>query len=134
MDGLLCSFFLKTALFLVAEEVDIETFQLSKLFFCYSNCLDKFIVWVKKCYCPKYSIPEHNMFLGQIDLDNNKILINLLDSIKCDGIEGLTTQLFPHDNGNYRLLKTYSESSFVMLDLPFYRIFGCHDVTDISRN
>ncbi|CAC5373832.1 unnamed protein product [Mytilus coruscus] len=134
--GLLCSYFLKTALFWVSEEVDIETFQMSKLYFCFSNCLDKLIVWAKKCYCPNYFIPEHNMFLGKIDLDNNKILINVLDSIKCDGIEGLTKQLLLHNNRNYRLLRTYSESSFIRLDLLFYRIYVCPnhaDITDISR-
>ncbi|XP_063405887.1 uncharacterized protein LOC134689848 [Mytilus trossulus] len=65
VEDLLCSYFLKTALFWVSEEIDIETFQLTKLFVCFSKCLDKLLLWVQKCYCPNYFIPEHNMFLDR---------------------------------------------------------------------
>ncbi|XP_052102227.1 uncharacterized protein LOC127735866 [Mytilus californianus] len=64
---LLCSYFMKTALFWVSEEKDYDTFQLPKLFYCFSLCLDKLISWVNICYCPNYFIPEHNMFLGKIN-------------------------------------------------------------------
>ncbi|VDI72073.1 Hypothetical predicted protein [Mytilus galloprovincialis] len=121
-EGLLCSYFLKTALFWVSEEIDIDTFQLSKLYFCFSKCLDKLLLWVKKCYCPNYFIPEHNMFLGKINSDNNSILLNVLDRIKRDGIDGLIKQLFPNDNGNCHLLQRNSKSSFIKLDFLFFRI------------
>ncbi|VDI24637.1 Hypothetical predicted protein [Mytilus galloprovincialis] len=131
VEGLLCSYFLKTALFWVSEKVDIDTFQISKLFVCFSHCLDKLISWVKKCYCPNYFIPVHNMFLGKVNSDNNTILLNVLYGIKCDGIDGLTKHLFPNDNGS--LLGSNSEFSFIKLDFLFYRICSMSYMLDISQ-
>ncbi|VDI82312.1 Hypothetical predicted protein [Mytilus galloprovincialis] len=121
-EGLLCSYFLKTALFWVSEEVDIDTFQLSKLYSCFCRCLNKIIFWVNNCYCPNYFIPEHNMFLGKINIENSKMLIHVLYKIKCDGIHGLIQSVFLYENGHHRLLSTQLETSFIMLDLLFYRI------------
>jgi hypothetical protein len=65
VKGLLCSYFMKTAVFWLSEEISINTFQLQNLFHCYFLSLDKLITWVKCCYCPNYFIPEHNMFRGK---------------------------------------------------------------------
>ncbi|XP_052085573.1 uncharacterized protein LOC127723120 [Mytilus californianus] len=119
---LLCSYFLKTALFWVSEETDIDTFQLSKLFICFSLCLDKLMSWVNTCYCPNYFIPEHNMFIGKINQINNKILLCVLESIKFGGIDWLINSLFLPDNGNPRFSSTYREYSSIMLDFLFFRI------------
>ncbi|XP_076078859.1 uncharacterized protein LOC143048875 [Mytilus galloprovincialis] len=121
-EGLLCSYFLKTALFWVSEEVDIDTFHSSKLYSCFCLCLSKMILWVNKCYCPNYFIPEHNMFRGKINADNNKILIIVLNKIKCDGIHGLINSLFQYEHEHHRLLGTQLEPSIFKLDLLFYRI------------
>ncbi|XP_063406947.1 uncharacterized protein LOC134690807 [Mytilus trossulus] len=120
-EGLLCSYFLKTALFWVSEEVDIDDFHPSKLYSCFCHCLSRIILWVNKCYCPNYFIPEHNMFQGKINADNNKILIDVLHKIKCDGIHGLINSLFQYENEHHRLLSTQLEPSFIKLDLLFYR-------------
>ncbi|CAC5397485.1 unnamed protein product [Mytilus coruscus] len=130
---LLCSYFMKTALFWVSEEVDIETFQIPKLFFCFFLCLNKLISWVKNCYCPNYFIPEHNMFLEKITPDNNKMLLRVLNTIQSDGIDRLTRNLFPPYNGNALLISTKSESSFITLDFLFYRISGYWVATHISQ-
>ncbi|VDI76260.1 Hypothetical predicted protein [Mytilus galloprovincialis] len=117
---LLCSYFLKTALFWVSEEQDINTFQLPKLFYCLSLCLNKLISWVHNCYCPNYFIPENNMFLGKINESNNTILLGVLESIQCGGISGLIMNLFPAENENHSLLSTKIGSSSTMLDFLFY--------------
>ncbi|XP_052085377.1 uncharacterized protein LOC127723014 [Mytilus californianus] len=133
VQNLLCSYFLKTALFWVSEEVDINTFQIYKLFHCFSLCLDKLKSWVNICYCPNYFIPEHNMFLGKINKSNNMTLLAVLESIKCGGINGLVKNLFPNTNENHNLLRTKSESSFILLDILLYRITGTMRIsTDIS--
>ncbi|XP_071142584.1 uncharacterized protein [Mytilus edulis] len=80
------------------------------------------ILWVNKCYCPNYFIPEHNMFRGKINADNNKILIIVLNKIKCDGIHGLIHSCFQYENEHHSLLSTKLEPSFIRLDLLFYRI------------
>ncbi|XP_052079193.1 uncharacterized protein LOC127717547 [Mytilus californianus] len=121
---LLCSYFLKTALFWVSEEVDIETFQPSKLFYCFSLCLAKLISWVHSSYCPNYFIPEHNMFLGKINQSNNKVLLRVLESVKYEGIDGLIQNLFLPENENCCLSSTKGEHSFIMSDFLFYRLCG----------
>ncbi|XP_071144208.1 uncharacterized protein [Mytilus edulis] len=134
--GLLCSYFLKTALFWVSEEVDIDKFQLSKLYLCFSHCLRKLIMWVNNCHCPNYFIPEQNMFLGKIcPDDNNTILLDILCSIKCGGIDGLLHCLYQYDNGRYGLLSTQLKPSFIMLDLLFYKIshIDFADMYDVSH-
>ncbi|XP_063436463.1 uncharacterized protein LOC134717895 [Mytilus trossulus] len=119
---LLCSYFLKTALFWVSEEQDINIFQLPKLFYCFSLCLNKLISWVNICNCPNYFIPENNMFLGKINESNNMILLGILESIQSEGIGGLIMRLFPAENENHSLLSTNIGSSSTMLDFLFYRI------------
>ncbi|CAC5377587.1 unnamed protein product [Mytilus coruscus] len=131
---LLCSYFLKTALFWVSEEEDIDTFRLPKLYYCFSLCLDRLISWVNICYCPNYFIPEHNMFLEKINQTNKTILILVLESIKFGGIDRLITNLFQYENENPRLSSTKSELSFEIIDNLFYRIAGIKvEPTDISK-
>ncbi|XP_063418437.1 uncharacterized protein LOC134701237 [Mytilus trossulus] len=117
---LLCSYFLKTAVFWVAEELDIDTFQLPKLYYCFSLCLDKLMSWVKTCYCPNYFIPKQNMFIGKINKRNKNILLGVLESIKFGGIDALVNSLFQSDNS--RLASANSEFPSIMLDFLFYRI------------
>ncbi|CAC5390047.1 unnamed protein product [Mytilus coruscus] len=125
VKDLLCSYFLKTALFWVSEEEDIEIFQIVRLFYCFSLCLDKIILWINNCYCPNYFIPKYNMFLGKVDQSNNKKLRSVLENIKCGGMDGLINNLFPNESVrvNHRLLSTKG-TSFIVLDFYFYRICG----------
>ncbi|VDI31648.1 Hypothetical predicted protein [Mytilus galloprovincialis] len=129
---LLCSYFLKTALFWVSEEVDIDTFQISKIYYCFSLCLDKLKAWVHTCYCPNYFIPEHNIFQGKIDQSNNKILLGVLENIKCRGVNGLTENLFTLDNAHQYLSSTKSRSSFILLDFLLYRT-TCYVISKIRE-
>ncbi|XP_063418138.1 uncharacterized protein LOC134700917 [Mytilus trossulus] len=122
VKDLLCSYFLKTALFWVSEESDIETFRVFSLYSCFSLCLDKLISWVKILNCPNYFIPEHNMFLGKIDKSNQTILVCVLESIKLGGIEGLISSLFSPANENPSLFSINSEFLSVNLDFLFYKI------------
>ncbi|VDI49343.1 Hypothetical predicted protein [Mytilus galloprovincialis] len=131
--GLLCSYFMKTALFWVSEEVDIDTFQLPEMFYCFTLCIDKLILWVHNCFCPNYFIPEHNMFLGKINSDNNKILIQVLNRMKNHGIDDLIRNLISNDKDKYRFLYTKETSSFILLDFLFFRICGIGPTTHISH-
>ncbi|XP_071143766.1 uncharacterized protein [Mytilus edulis] len=79
------------------------------------------ISWVKLCYCPNYFIPEHNMFVGKIDQSNNTMLLCVLKSLQCGGIDGLLHNLFPLDNTYNGVLRTTNESPFIDLDFLLYR-------------
>ena len=82
VKGLLCSYFMKTSVFWLSEEISTNTFQLQNLFHCYRLCLDKIISWVKCCYCPNYFIPEHNMFRGKINQSNSRQLLDVLERLR----------------------------------------------------
>ena len=85
VKGLLCSYFMKTALFWLSEEIPTSEFQLQNLFHCYFLCLDKIISWVRCCYCPNYFIPQHNMFRGKLNWSNSRLLLNVLERLrKCE--------------------------------------------------
>ncbi|VDI23259.1 Hypothetical predicted protein [Mytilus galloprovincialis] len=131
VKDLLCSYFLKTALFWVSEEVEFEIFKLHKLFYCFFLCLDKLVFWINNCFCPNYFIPKHNMFLGKVDQSNNKKLLSVLNSIKCGGMDGLMNNVFPAESVNHSLSSTNREKSFIILDFFFYK--AC-EVPIPSRN
>jgi hypothetical protein len=82
VKGLLCSYFMKTSVFWLSEEISTNAFQLQSLFHCYFLCLDKIISWVKCCYCPNYFIPEHNMFRGKINQYNSRQLLDVLERLR----------------------------------------------------
>jgi hypothetical protein len=82
VQGLMCSYFMKTTVFSLSEEISTNTFQLQSLFHCYFLCLDKLIAWVKCCYFPNYFIPEHNMFRGKIYRSNSRVLLNVLERLR----------------------------------------------------
>jgi hypothetical protein len=90
VKDLLCSYFMKTAVFWLSEEIFISAFQLQNVFHCYFLCLDKIITWVKCCYCPNYFIPEHDMFRGKINRSNSLILLNVLQRVR-NGEYGIFT-------------------------------------------
>ncbi|XP_071142715.1 uncharacterized protein [Mytilus edulis] len=119
VEDLLCSYFLKTTLFWLSEEVSIETFQLENLFNCFKLCLGKLRSWVENSYCPNYFIPEQNMFAGKIDTTNNQILLRILDSMICDKTVGLATNVF-----SKVLASTMKNNSSIQLDFLFYKIFA----------
>ncbi|XP_071124155.1 uncharacterized protein [Mytilus edulis] len=72
------------------------------------------------------------MFIRKITRNNNHTLLQVLDSIVFGGINGLIENVFPPQSGNYRLLTTDNDISFVKLDFLFYRICGLVTVTNES--
>lgn len=82
---LLCSYFLKTAVFWVSEEISIDSFKITNMKQCFSLCIEKLITWVDCCYCPNYFIPENNMFRGKVNKSNNTSLLELMRNIKRNG-------------------------------------------------
>jgi hypothetical protein len=126
VKGLLCSYFMKTAVFWLAEEISTNTYQLQNLFHCYFLCLDKIITWVKCCYCPNYFIPEHNMFRGKINRSNSRLLLAILERLRNGEREVFTVNtLF---NSEVML-----HESFVELELFIYNVIQNHVEVDIEK-
>ena len=126
VKGLLCSYFMKTAVFWLSEEIPINAFQLQNLFHCYFLCLDKIIAWVKCCYCPNYFIPEHNMFRGKINRANSWLLLNVLERLRNGERETLTVNaLFNSEAVLY--------ASCVKLELFWYKCNDSSNKFDIKK-
>lgn len=122
VKDLLCSYFIKTSLFWLSEELSIEPFRISNLLSCYNLCIDKLMMWVRECYCPNYFIPEHNMFLGKANLKNNKPLLELLQDIKNIGIENLTDERFLQEDKFSSMYHRLPDPYHLKLDVLFYKL------------
>ncbi|XP_071125230.1 uncharacterized protein [Mytilus edulis] len=118
-QDLLCSYFLKTLLFWVSEEISIETFHISNIFHCYFLCLAKLQSWISNCYCPNYFIPAYNMFRGKINASNNKRLLVDIYCIKCMGNTILNSVL----KRQCLLLPDLLDESEVKQDFLLFRTF-----------
>jgi hypothetical protein len=127
VKGLLCSYFMKTAVFWLSEEISINIFQLQNLFHCYFLSLDKLITWVKCCYCPNYFIPEHNMFRGKINRSNSRLLLTILERLRNGEREVFTS------NTLFNSEAVLHESS-IKLEVFIYRVIENHIVVDIKQD
>ena len=126
VKGLLCSFFMKTAVFWISEEISINTFQLQNLFHCYFLSLDKLISWVKCCYCPNYFIPEHNMFRGKINRSNSRLLLTILERLRNGEREVFTVNTFFNS-------EVVLHESCVKLELFIYKVIRNEFEVDIEN-
>ena len=126
VKGLLCSYFMKTAVFWLSEEISTSAFQLQNVFHCYFLCLDKIITWVKCCYCPNYFIPEHNMFRGKINRSNSLILLNVLQRVR-NGEYGILTV-----NTLFNSVAVLPEPC-IKLELFYYKVIKTYILIDIER-
>ena len=65
IKGLLCSYFLKTALFWETSENNIP-WESSNFLAGFWVCFQKILHWINNEYCPNFFIPENNMFAGKV--------------------------------------------------------------------
>ena len=77
IEDLLCSYFLKTAMFW--EITESRSAQINcNILFLFWNSLRRIISWVNVGYCPNFFIPENNMFSGKIEGQNQELLLHNL--------------------------------------------------------
>ncbi|KAK3100406.1 hypothetical protein FSP39_019348 [Pinctada imbricata] len=96
LADLLCSYFLKTALFFAIESTAHLKWTPSNILLCVKTTVGKIMEWVAHCYCPNYFIPENNMFIGKINIKNNRDLLDILRLIRDRTFQTLI-QLVPLD-------------------------------------
>ena len=84
VKGLLCSYFLKTALFWEIT-ASPHHWNPSSPLSCFWKCFCRLIQWVNNAYCPNYFIPENNMFQGKIEGENRDKLLQHLSTIYYEG-------------------------------------------------
>ena len=84
VKGLLCSYFLKTALFWEITAAPNQWNPSSLLSF-FWKCFCRLLQWVNSSYCPNFFIPENNMFQGKIEGDNRQKLLRSLRTLHREG-------------------------------------------------
>ncbi|VDI04479.1 Hypothetical predicted protein [Mytilus galloprovincialis] len=82
---LLCSYFIKTILFWICEELPLSIWKPENLISCYMRCFRRLIYCVEYKVCAHYFIPENNLFENKIQGQAHETLLNKLYSLKSYG-------------------------------------------------
>ena len=84
VKGLICSYFLKTAIF---WEITVSPNQWnpSSLLSCFWNCFRRLLQWVSCSYCPNFFVPQNNMFGGKLEGRNRDKLLQHLKILYYEG-------------------------------------------------
>ena len=88
VKGLLCSYFLKTALFWEITTT-LNQWNPSTLLFCFWKCFRRLIQWVGCSYSPNFFVPQNNMFAGKIEGRNRDKLLQHLTILHYEGFSCL---------------------------------------------
>ncbi|XP_052077029.1 uncharacterized protein LOC127715050 isoform X1 [Mytilus californianus] len=75
---LLCSYFMKTILFWICEELPLSIWKPENLISCYMRCFRRLIYCVEYKVCPHYFMPENNLFENKIRGQAQETLLNKL--------------------------------------------------------
>ncbi|KAJ8317542.1 hypothetical protein KUTeg_005446 [Tegillarca granosa] len=121
--GLLCSYFLKTALFYCIEE-DGVIWDQHNLLKCFWACFERLTSWIEKGYLPNYFIKSNNMIESKISGDIRNRLIKHLHNLSKSGVN--TVMRIPMlDKVMTRILTTASiqKQNEFMCDTELYEIF-----------
>ena len=86
--GLLCSYFLKTALFWEITTTSND-WNPSSLLSCIWKCFLRLLHWVVCSYCPNFFIPQNNMFAGKIESTNRDNLLRHMMTLYHEGYRSI---------------------------------------------
>lgn len=94
---LLCSYFMKTILFWLSEELPISIWRPENLISCFMRCFRRLIYCVEYSVCPHYFIPENNLFEDKMKGKARETLLHKLKIIYSYGWKFL---VFPFEISN----------------------------------
>ena len=84
IKGLLCSYFLKTALFWEISTGSMQ-WNASNFLSCFWKCFQRLLYWINIEYCPNFFIPENNMFASKVYRAERKCLLSYLIPLYQEG-------------------------------------------------
>lgn len=76
---LLCSYYMKTIMLWISEELPISIWKPTNLISCYKKCFRRLVYYIENSMCPHYFIPEYNLFENKINGDARKVLLRKLN-------------------------------------------------------
>ncbi|VDH98378.1 Hypothetical predicted protein [Mytilus galloprovincialis] len=78
---LLCSYFLKTIMFWISEELPQSIWKPGKLITCFMKSFSRLVYCVEHSVCLHYFIPENNLFENKIEGRGREILLENLSTL-----------------------------------------------------
>ncbi|XP_063444967.1 uncharacterized protein LOC134725239 [Mytilus trossulus] len=75
----LCSYFIKTAIFWLCEELGNDFWIPENFLQCLHEIQHRLIDWLKNGYCPHYFIKDNNLFKGLLPKERKQIEVKLLN-------------------------------------------------------
>jgi len=78
LKGLLCSYFLKTMLFWLSEELNTSFWTPQNILLCFDNCFRRLVYCVKYCILPHYFIIDNNLFEDRFSTEDGSDFQTLL--------------------------------------------------------
>ncbi|XP_076071336.1 uncharacterized protein LOC143042761 [Mytilus galloprovincialis] len=82
---LLCSYFMKTIVFWISEEISPTKWRPENLLSNFMSCFRRLVYCVENSVCPHYFIPENNVFENKITGHARTMLLNKLYILKSYG-------------------------------------------------
>ncbi|XP_071126807.1 cyclic GMP-AMP synthase-like receptor 2 [Mytilus edulis] len=84
-SDLLCSYFVKTIIFWISEELPQSIWKPNNLIYCFSRCFSRLIYCIKYSACLHYFIPENNLFENKIEGRARELLLDRLYTLHSYG-------------------------------------------------
>ncbi|XP_071147323.1 uncharacterized protein [Mytilus edulis] len=82
---LLCSYFLKTIIFWISEELPSSVWKPDNFIPCFMRCFSRLVYCVEHSVCLHYFIPENNMFENKIEGRARDVLFKKLNTLHSYG-------------------------------------------------
>ena len=150
LKGLLCSYFLKTLMFWISEEIETSFWRPDNIIPCFMACLQRLIYCIDYSTLLHYFIPENNLLYLRFNRKNRNTLINILKNCYQTGIQMFSSSETLHDYirfpceiirsvcENTTLVKTILEYEFHRFEPPIINIVAMHTLlrhckTELSR-
>ncbi|VDI34352.1 Hypothetical predicted protein [Mytilus galloprovincialis] len=122
---LLCSYFMKTIVFWISEEISPSVWKPNNLIPLFMRCFRRLLYCVEYLVCPHFFVPENNLFENKINKYARVILLNKLHILNSYGWKCiLFSDQIP--NGHKLTSRLYKDQSCSHIDirkLLFSRIF-----------
>ena len=112
IEDLICSYFLKTAMFWEVTESRSDHTN-NNILHMFWNCFRRIISWVSIGYCPNFFIPENNMFSDKIYGQNQEKLLHYLYTfykegyfclLRCTSIRDVFSVIVQHPLSSFHIL------------------------------
>ncbi|VDI73421.1 Hypothetical predicted protein [Mytilus galloprovincialis] len=146
LKGLLCSYFLKTLMFWISEELEPNVWRPDNIIPCFMACIQRLLYCVRYSNLPHYFIPENNLFYSRFNAMSKAKLSTILQNVYDQGIncfassetlQDYQTQIYHITNPLIRAnFRTNQQKNYDLINIKKVHLlynFLHHSRTGLSR-